>query len=166
MVSDYVMTEKNCRRKEVVPDSVGMGAYNMDSHHVQRYVTPRGFVRNEGDVQVGTRPYPISYRSIRPRAGECTNLLVPVCLSATHVGWGAIRLEPVWMQLGEVAGVATALASKQKIVSTSRVLPWVYARPLATTTDEKPMPILVFHKTLGPSAGQVVVQPVSFEMPL
>jgi adenylosuccinate lyase len=100
MISDYVMTERNCRRTEVVEDSVGMGAYNMDSHNIQRFVTAEGFVRNEGDVQVGSRPYPISYRSIRPKAEHCTNLLVPVCLSASHIAYGSIRMEPVFMVTG------------------------------------------------------------------
>lgn len=110
MIGDYVMSEKNCKRREVVPDSVGMGAYNMDSHNIQRYITAEGFVRNEGDVQVGTRPYPVSYRSIRPRAEECTNLLVPVCLSASHIAYGSIRMEPVFMVLGQSAATAAALA--------------------------------------------------------
>ena len=114
MVSDYVMSEKNCRRKEIVPDSVGMGAYNMDSHHIQRYVTADGFVRNEGDVQVGTRPYPISYRSIRPRADECSNLLVPVCLSASHIAFGSIRMEPVFMVLGQSAATAAVHAIDER----------------------------------------------------
>ncbi len=77
MVSDYVMSEKNCKRHEIIDDSVGMGAYNMDSHNIQRYINAEGFVRNEGDVQVGTRPYPISYRSIRPKASECTTCSSP-----------------------------------------------------------------------------------------
>ena len=110
MISDYVMTEKNCKRKEVVEDSVGMGAYNMDSHNIQRYVTKEGFVRNEGDVQVGTRPYPVSYRSIRPKADECTNLLVPVCLAASHIAYGSIRMEPVFMVIGQSAATAAAHA--------------------------------------------------------
>ena len=110
MVSDYVMSEKNCRRLEVVEDSVGMGAYNMDSHHIQRYVTKEGFVRNEGDVQVGSKPYPVSYRSIRPKASECTNLLVPVCLSASHIAYGSIRMEPVFMVMGQSAATAAGLA--------------------------------------------------------
>jgi hypothetical protein len=110
MVSDYVMTEKNCRRTEVIDDSVGMGAYNMDSHHIQRFVTKEGFVRNEGDVQVGSKPYPVSYRSIRPRASECTNLLVPVCLSASHIAYGSIRMEPVFMVMGQSAATAAGLA--------------------------------------------------------
>ncbi|MCA1963877.1 MAG: FAD-dependent oxidoreductase [Prosthecobacter sp.] len=113
MISDYVMTEKNCRRQEVVPDSVGMGAYNMDSHNIQRYVTKEGYVRNEGDVQVGSRPYPISYRSIRPKATECTNLLVPICLSASHIAYGSIRMEPVFMVLGQSAATAAVHAIEQ-----------------------------------------------------
>lgn len=113
MVSDYVMSEKNCTRAVVAEDSVGMGAYNMDSHNIQRYVTAEGFVRNEGDVQVRVRPYPISYRSIRPKAEECTNLLVPVCLSASHIAYGSIRMEPVFMVLGQSAATAAVHAIEQ-----------------------------------------------------
>jgi hypothetical protein len=115
MISDYVMTEKNCKRDEVAPDSVGMGAYNMDSHHIQRYITAEGFVRNEGDVQVRVRPYPISYRSIRPKAAECTNLLVPICLSASHISYGSIRMEPVFMVLGQSAATAAVHAIDQGV---------------------------------------------------
>jgi hypothetical protein len=110
MIADYVMSEKNCRRVEVIEDSVGMGAYNMDSHHIQRFVTKEGFVRNEGDVQIGTKPYPVSYRSLRPKAAECTNLLVPVCMSASHIAYGSIRMEPVFMVLGQSAATAAGLA--------------------------------------------------------
>jgi hypothetical protein len=110
MIGDYVMSEKNCRRVEVIEDSVGMGAYQMDSHHIQRFVTKEGFVRNEGDVQVGSRPYPVSYRSLRPKAAECTNLLVPVCMSASHIAYGSIRMEPVFMVLGQSAATAAGLA--------------------------------------------------------
>jgi hypothetical protein len=110
MISDYVMSEKNCRRVEVIEDSVGMGAYNMDSHHIQRFVTKEGFVRNEGDIQVGSKPYPVSYRTIRPKATECTNLLVPVCMSASHIAYGSIRMEPVFMVLGQSAATAAGLA--------------------------------------------------------
>ncbi|TDU64140.1 FAD dependent oxidoreductase [Prosthecobacter fusiformis] len=113
MIGDYVMTEKNCKREEIVQDSVGMGAYNMDSHNIQRYVTKDGYVRNEGDVQVRSRPYPISYRSIRPKAEECTNLLVPVCLSASHIAYGSIRMEPVFMVLGQSAATAAVHAIEQ-----------------------------------------------------
>jgi lysophospholipase L1-like esterase len=110
MVSDYVMTEANCLLTEVVPDSVGLAAYTMDSHNTQRHVR-NGMVKNEGDVQHPTAgPYPIAYRSIIPRVGECENLLVPWCLSASHIAFGSIRMEPVFMILGQSAATAAALA--------------------------------------------------------
>ncbi len=115
MISDYVMTEQNCTRADVAPDSVGMGAYNMDSHNIQRYVTKEGYVRNEGDVQVRVRPYPVSFRSIRPSAAECTNLLVPVCLAASHIAYGSIRMEPVFMVLGQSAATAAVQAIEQGV---------------------------------------------------
>ena len=115
MISDYVMAERNCRRLVVAEDSVGMGAYNMDSHNAQRYITKEGFVRNEGDIQIGTRPYPISYKSIVPKAEQCTNLVVPVCLSASHIAYGSIRMEPVFMVLGQSAATAAALAIDEKV---------------------------------------------------
>ncbi len=113
MVSAYVMTEHNCLGKIIAEDSIGMGAYNMDSHHTQRYINAEGFVRNEGDIQTRTRPYPISYRSIVPKTSESTNLLVPVCLSATHIAYGSIRMEPVFMVLGQSAATAAILAIDQ-----------------------------------------------------
>ena len=114
MISDYVMTEKNCLRNEVVEDSIGMGAYNMDSHNVRRYLTPEGKVRNEGDVQVPSKPYPISYRAIRPRATECSNLLAPLVLSSSHIAFGSIRMEPVFMVLGQSAATAASHAIEEK----------------------------------------------------
>lgn len=111
MVSDFVMTQNHCQQKEKVEDPVGMGAYTMDSHHVQRHLDDKGYVRNEGDVQVGGfPPYPISYRSLIPSAGECGNLLVPVCLSASHMAFGSIRMEPVFMVLGQSAATAASFA--------------------------------------------------------
>jgi hypothetical protein len=111
MVGMYVMTEHNCRGQQTVEDSIGLAAYTMDSHNVQRYVDSRGHARNEGDVQVGGfSPYPISYRSLLPKAVECTNLLVPVCLSASHIAYGSIRMEPVFMVLGQSAATAAAEA--------------------------------------------------------
>jgi hypothetical protein len=111
MVSDYVHTEHDCRRQRPCPDPVGMGSYNMDSHNVQRYVDENGHVRNEGDIQVSPGgPYLISYRAIVPKAEECTNLLVPVCLSSSHIAYGSIRMEPVFMILGHSAAAAAALA--------------------------------------------------------
>jgi len=114
MISSYVMTEKNCRGEIVAANPVGMAAYTMDSHNVQRYVDKNGYVKNEGDVQVGGfSPYPISYQSIIPNFEECANLLVPVCLSASHIAYGSIRMEPVFMVLGQSAAIAGCLAIDQ-----------------------------------------------------
>lgn len=111
MVSDYVMTQKHCEGIEKVEDAVGLAAYGMDSHQVQRYVTVDDFVKNEGNVQAHVdAPYPISYRSIIPGEVECNNLLVPVCLSATHIAFGSIRMEPVFMVLGQSAAIAGSMA--------------------------------------------------------
>jgi hypothetical protein len=118
MISEYVMTEHNCMGSEIVDDPIGLAAYTMDSHNVQRYVGEDGNVRNEGNVEVsGFPPYPISFRSIIPKENECTNLLVPVCLSASHIAFGSIRMEPVFMLLGESAVIAAvqALDSKTEI---------------------------------------------------
>lgn len=114
MVSDYVMTEHHCRGNTRAEDSVSLGAYNMDSHNCQRIVK-NGRVENEGDVQVGVKPYPISYRSIVPRASECENLSVPVCLAASHIAYGSIRMEPVFMILGQSAATAASLAIIEKL---------------------------------------------------
>lgn len=110
MVSDVVMTQDACEQRVIADDPVGLGAYNMDSHNCQRYVTAAGVVRNEGDIQVGVSPYRIGYRSIRPRREECENLFVPVCLSASHIAYGSIRMEPVFMVLGQSAATAASLA--------------------------------------------------------
>ena len=116
MIGEYVVNEHNCRGMAKAPNSIGLAAYTMDSHHVQRYVTPEGFVRNEGDVQVGGfPPYPIPYRAIVPQAAECTNLLVPVCLSASHIAYGSIRMEPVFMVLGQSAATAAAQAIDENV---------------------------------------------------
>jgi hypothetical protein len=110
MVGEYIMTQANCEAKEIVTDGVGMAAYTMDSHNAERIVV-NGVVKNEGDVQIGGfGPYPISYRSIVPKSAECGNLLVPVCLSASHIAYGSIRMEPVFMMLGQSAAVAAGLA--------------------------------------------------------
>ena len=110
MRGEYIMTQANCQGKVTVADSIGLAAYTMDSHNCERLVV-NGMVRNEGDVQIGGfGPYPISYRSITPKASECTNLLVPVCLSATHIAYGSIRMEPVFMVLGESSAIAAHLA--------------------------------------------------------
>jgi hypothetical protein len=116
MVSDYVMTENEILSKKPVPAPIGMGSYTLDSHNVQRYVTPEGYVQNEGDIGVRTpKPYSISYNAIVPKENECKNLLVPVCLSSSHIAFGSIRMEPVFMILGESAATAASIAIDQKI---------------------------------------------------
>jgi len=110
MVGAYIMTQDNCQGKTTVDDGIAKGAYNMDSHNAERIVT-HGMVKNEGDVQLGgISPYPIAYRAITPKAGECTNLLVPVCLSASHMAYGSIRMEPVFMVLAQSAAYAACQA--------------------------------------------------------
>ncbi|MHA4846731.1 FAD-dependent oxidoreductase [Flavitalea antarctica] len=110
MVGEYVMTQANCEGQQVVADGVGLAAYTMDSHNCQRIVVD-GMVKNEGDVQIGGfDPYPISYRSLIPKQKECKNLLVPVCLSASHIAYGSIRMEPVFMVLAQSSAVAASLA--------------------------------------------------------
>ncbi len=116
MVSNYVMTQHHCEGLKVAGDPVGLAAYGMDSHHVQRYIDSNGYVQNEGNVEAhGFKPYPISYRSIVPKAEDCKNLLVPVCLSASHIAFGSIRMEPVFMVLGQSAATAAAIAIDKKI---------------------------------------------------
>jgi len=111
MVGVFVTTELEVTNKKAVADPVGMGSYGMDSHNVQRYLTSAGTVQNEGDVEVRLKyPYSISYGSILPKKSECTNLLVPVCVSASHIAFGSIRMEPVFMILGQSAVVAACLA--------------------------------------------------------
>ncbi len=108
---EFVMTEHECLAKRPVPDSVGMGSYAMDSHNVQRYVTSDGFVQNEGDIGVKPlRPYGIAFGSIVPKRQEVANLLVPVCVSSSHIAYGSIRMEPVFMILGQSAATAAVLA--------------------------------------------------------
>jgi hypothetical protein len=121
MISDFVMTEKQILQDPDYPqvtDSVGQGAYTMDSHHVQR-VNYNGTLRNEGDVQkhFGAEPYPISYRSIVPATGECENLLVPWCVSSSHIAFGSIRMEPVFMILGQSAATAASMAIDNDIAA-------------------------------------------------
>jgi hypothetical protein len=114
MVGEYVMTQANCVGEEVVEDGVGMAAYTMDSHNIQRVVTQKDgkkMVKNEGNVEIGGfGPYPISYRSIIPKKAEVQNLFVPAALSATHIAYGSIRMEPVFMVLGQSAAVAASMA--------------------------------------------------------
>lgn len=111
MIGEGVMTEHETLSKRDVPQPVGMGSYTLDAHHAQRYVTPEGFVQNEGDIGVHAKqPYRISYGAIIPKKAECRNLLVPVCVSSSHIAYGSIRMEPVFMILGQSAATAAVLA--------------------------------------------------------
>jgi hypothetical protein len=145
MVSDYVITQAVCRHEQQVNDSIGLASYNMDSHNCQR-VVQHGEVRNEGDVQVApSGPYPVSYRAICPKRSECENLFVPVCLSASHIAYGSVRMEPVFMLLGQSTAIAAdmALGTKsavqdvnvsalqQRLLEAGQVLKWEAKKPVA-----------------------------------
>ncbi|MEM9674416.1 MAG: FAD-dependent oxidoreductase [Bacteroidota bacterium] len=111
MIGPFVMTEQEVLGKREVPKPVGMGSYAMDSHNVQRYIKPDGYVQNEGDIGVKPdRPYSISYDALTPKREECQNLLVPVCVSSSHIAFGSIRMEPVFMILGQSAATGAVLA--------------------------------------------------------
>ncbi|MFN3850820.1 MAG: FAD-dependent oxidoreductase [Spirosomataceae bacterium] len=116
MIGEFVMKEADALGKTKVPNSVGMGSYSLDSHNTQRYVKPDGFVQNEGDIGVHPdKPYSIAYGAILPKEKECNNLLVPVCVSSSHIAYGSIRMEPVFMILGQSAAAAAVLAIENKV---------------------------------------------------
>ena len=162
LVSDYVITEHDCRGWRRPHDSVGLGAYTMDSHNCQRVVV-HGSVRNEGDVQVGGYPpYPISYRSIIPRKGEVENLFIPVCLSSSHIAYGSARMEPVFMILGESAAIAADLALEShscpvqaidyqtlrgRLEKSGQILDWTFA---PSTGSEDVEPVYAAHAPAPP----------------
>lgn len=116
MIGDFVMTEADALGKTIIPKPIGMGSYTLDSHNIQRYVTEDGYVQNEGDIGVHPdKPYSIAYGSILPKESECNNLLVPVCVSSSHIAYGSIRMEPVFMILGQSAAAAAVLSIEKKI---------------------------------------------------
>jgi hypothetical protein len=115
MVSDFVMTQKDVQTDLTKPDPIGMGSYNSDSHNVHRFVNADGDVENEGDMQVAVKPYQIPYRVVIPKRAEATNLVVPVCFSASHVAYSSLRMEPQYMIIGQAAGNAIAMALKSGI---------------------------------------------------
>jgi hypothetical protein len=116
MIGEFVMTESDALAKTKVPNSVGMGSYSLDSHNAQRYVKSDGYVQNEGDIGVKPeKPYSIAYGSILPKENECSNLLVTICMSSSHIAYGSIRMEPVFMILGQSAGTAAVLAIENKV---------------------------------------------------
>jgi hypothetical protein len=115
MIGEYVTSELDCRRLRVCPDPAGQGSYNMDSHNVQRYVTERGVAQNEGNLEFGPGgPYLISYRSLVPRRRECSNLLVCCAVSSSHIAFGSVRMEPVFMILAQSAATAAVQALEEE----------------------------------------------------
>lgn len=135
LIGELVMTEHHCVGREVVDDVIGWAAYTMDSHNCDRLVVD-GVVKNEGNVEIGGfPPYPISYRALVPKRQEVANLLVPVCLSASHIAYGSIRMEPVFMVLGQSAAVAASLSIDEGIdvqdVDVARVQEILRTDPLA-----------------------------------
>ncbi len=142
MKGEYFMTQLDVMEKRTKDDSVGLGSYNTDSHHVQRVPTADGAVLNEGDFQVKVSPYAIPYRSLTPKAEQCDNLLVPVCCSASHVAYGTIRMEPVYMILGQASGVAAALALDGKTavqkVAADRLTAKLKVQKAVLSPDELP----------------------------
>ena len=115
MTGDFVMTQKDIQTELSKPDSIGMGSYNSDSHNVQRYVTEEGHAQNEGNMEVPVTPYQIPYRLLLPKRSEITNLLVTVCFSASHVTYSTLRMEPVYMIIGQAAGIAAKMAIDEKV---------------------------------------------------
>ncbi|HZL90085.1 MAG TPA: FAD-dependent oxidoreductase [Pirellulaceae bacterium] len=168
MIGAYVMTQHNCQGKVVAEDSVGLAAYTMDSHNVQRYVDAQGQVRNEGDVQVGGfPPYPIAYRSLTPKKQECENLLVPICLSASHIAYGSIRMEPVFMVLGQSAAIAAVQSLdgdaavqdidvgklQERLKADGQILAWTGPK-VAGGIDPKKLPGIIIDDPEAEKAGE------------
>jgi hypothetical protein len=116
MKGEFIMKEADALGKTQVPQPVGMGSYSLDAHNAQRFVQANGFVQNEGDIGVKPdKPYSIAYGSILPKESQCGNLLVPVCMSSSHIAYGSIRMEPVFMILGQSAATAAVLAIEKKV---------------------------------------------------
>lgn len=113
MIGEYVMSQRDVQKEIVKPDGIAMGSFIIDSHIVQRLVDAEGHVIDEGAFDAPTRPYQIPYRSLTPKRKECENLLVPVCCSATHVAYGTLRMEPVYMSMGHASGLAAAMSIRE-----------------------------------------------------
>ena len=115
MVGDFVMSQKDVQTELTKPAAIGMGSYNSDSHNVHRFVNAEGNVENEGDMQVSVTPYQIPYQVMVPKRSQATNLVVPVCFSASHVAYSSLRMEPQYMIIGQAAGNAVAMALKSGV---------------------------------------------------
>lgn len=113
MIGEYVMTQKDLQTERNKTDAIGMGSYNIDSHNFERVAMPDGSVQNEGDTEIPVQPYQIPYRILLPQREQAGNLLVPVCVSASHVGYSSLRMEPQYMIMGQAAGVAASIAVRE-----------------------------------------------------
>ncbi|MSR31167.1 MAG: FAD-dependent oxidoreductase [Gemmataceae bacterium] len=168
MISSYVVTELDCRRLRDTPASVGMGSYNMDSHNCMRFVSPEGKVKNEGDIQVSPGgPYKISYLSLAPKKDQGENLLVPVCLSCSHMAYGSIRMEPVFMVLGQSAATAACMSIdsgkavqdlpyellRERLLKDKQVVEYQGAPPTEPGLDPKKMPGVVVDDVQAKKTG-------------
>ncbi len=160
MLGAHVMIQADIMEKRRKDDSVGLGSYTTDSHHVQRLLRDDSSVLNEGDFQVPVSPYAIPYRSLTPRAEQCDNLLVSVCVSASHVAYGTIRMEPVYMILGQACGVAAVLAVDDRVpvqkVSTDRLARRLLAQKAILSPDVVPAAKVPFRLDPARMAGIVV----------
>lgn len=122
MHGEVHLTEHDLVGASAWPDVVALGSYHLDVREVQRgwrqvyeHPDPVPQVVNEGYLSVRVPAYPIPYRALTPRRADCTNLLVPVCVSASHVAFSSIRMEPQYMMLGHAAGLAAADASRREV---------------------------------------------------
>jgi alpha-L-fucosidase len=174
MVGDYVMTQLDCEGKKSAPDPVALGSFGMDSHVVQHFVTETGYANSDGVIwRVPPKPYGISYRSIIPRKGECENLFSPICVSASHVAHGSIRMEPVFMALSQSAAIAAGVAIDQsvsvqgvpypalreKLLAAKQIVDLLQVpapKPKATTQELIPSPDVLRERFLGWRFGMFI----------
>lgn len=155
MIGVYVMRQSDCTTALIKPDSIGMGSFIMDSHAVQRLVDRDGSVIDEGNFDMPVRPYQIPYRSLTPQKPQCENLLVPVCLSASHVAYGSIRMEPQYMIAGHACGLAAVQALRSGKAVQDIDVPALQAR-LREQKQVLELPLPPGSVALKDLAGQVV----------
>ena len=115
MIGEYIMTQKDLQTERTKSDAIGMGSYTIDSHNFERVAMPEGNVQNEGNTEIPIQPYQIPYRILLPKREQAINLFVPVCLSASHIGYSSLRMEPQYMILGQAAGVAASIAVRKNV---------------------------------------------------
>jgi hypothetical protein len=118
----YLLTQADILATNTKPDTIAVASFPIDSHDCQRVARGDSEVINEGTIipfrlnpaQRAGPPYQVPFRAITPKSEDCTNLLVPVAISATHVAYCSIRVEPAWMTIGQSAGIAAALSAKNE----------------------------------------------------